>query len=208
MVPLACHLRTFPQPRGLPPLFLLNPRTHSLPYFCKRRPRRFHHELNSRPRDRTNFPVILNSLNSPPPQQPPRTLFPGGYKRPEVKVPNVVLLLSSEEVLGDRNDVLDLLDKAVANLVVGIVVLSGSGASGGRLYEAACLLKSVIRDRAYLLIDDRVDIAAAVNASGVLLSDQGHLSLTLFAGKKVNFFGLIGFLAYITGVFLPFKLWI
>jgi thiamine monophosphate synthase len=35
-------------------------------------------------------------------------------------------------------------------------------------------VKSVVRDRAYLLIRERVDIAAAVNARGVVLSDQGR----------------------------------
>lgn len=71
------------------------------------------------------------------------------------------------------DDALDWVDKAVSKWV-GIVVLNGGdGGSGKSLYEAACLLKSVVRDRAYLLIGERVDIAAAVNASGVVLSDQG-----------------------------------
>ncbi|KAJ4956410.1 hypothetical protein NE237_013193 [Protea cynaroides] len=68
--------------------------------------------------------------------------------------------------------VLDVIDVAVSQWV-GIVVLDGSLESGGCLYEAACLLKSVVRDRAYLLISKRVDIAAAVDANGILLSDQG-----------------------------------
>ncbi|XP_010255948.1 PREDICTED: probable transmembrane GTPase FZO-like, chloroplastic isoform X2 [Nelumbo nucifera] len=104
-------------------------------------------------------------------QQQPRTLFPGGFKRPEIKVPTVVLQLKSDEVLR-REGVLDSIDAAVSKWV-GIVVLNDADGSGGRLYEAARLLKSVIRDRAYLLIAERVDIAAAVSASGVLLSDQG-----------------------------------
>ncbi|KAL3827931.1 hypothetical protein ACJIZ3_016733 [Penstemon smallii] len=112
--------------------------------------------------------LISSSIN----QNPPRTLFPGGFKRPEIKVPNLVLRLTSDEVLKDDKAVLDAVDDAVSDRV-GIVVLTGGGGSGKKLYEAACLLKSVIRDRAYLLIDERVDIAAAVNASGVLLSDQG-----------------------------------
>lgn len=69
--------------------------------------------------------------------------------------------------------VLDFVDGAVAKIRVGIVVVNGGEGGGGKLYEAACLLKSVIRDRAYLLVAERVDIAAAVNASGVVLSDQG-----------------------------------
>lgn len=99
-------------------------------------------------------------------------MFPGGYKRPEIRVPNLVLRLSSYDVFRDDKAVLDLIDDAVADRV-GIVVLTGGDGSGKKLYEAACVLKSVIRDRAYLLIDERVDIAAAVNANGVVLSDQG-----------------------------------
>ncbi|XVF72416.1 hypothetical protein PTKIN_Ptkin12aG0119600 [Pterospermum kingtungense] len=104
-------------------------------------------------------------------QQPPRTLFPGGYKRPEIKVPNFVLQLTPEEVLADDSP-LDLLDKAVSKWV-GLVVLSGGEGSGGKVYEAALLLKAAVKDRAYFLITERVDIAAAVGASGVVLSDQG-----------------------------------
>ncbi|KAL1329623.1 hypothetical protein HN51_046798 [Arachis hypogaea] len=104
-------------------------------------------------------------------QQQPRTLFPGGYKRPELKVPTLVLQLRTDEVF-DSN-ALDLVDKAVSKFV-GVVVLSAAGDdSGGRLYEAACVLKNLLRERAYLLVSERVDIAAAAGATGVLLSDKG-----------------------------------
>ncbi|GLT63988.1 hypothetical protein SLA2020_365090 [Shorea laevis] len=107
-----------------------------------------------------------------PQKSQPRTLFPGGYKRPEIKVPGLVLQLDPNDVLG-RQDALDLIDKAVAKWVRVVLLNGGEGSSGGRLYEAACLLKAVVRDRAYLLISERVDVAAAVGASGVVLSDQG-----------------------------------
>lgn len=87
-------------------------------------------------------------------------------------MPNIVLRVSSDDVFRDDKAVLNVIDHAVSD-TVGIVVLTGGEGSGKKLYEAACLLKSVIKDRAYLLIDERVDIAAAVSASGVLLSDQG-----------------------------------
>ncbi|XP_061358136.1 probable transmembrane GTPase FZO-like, chloroplastic isoform X2 [Gastrolobium bilobum] len=106
------------------------------------------------------------------PQPQPRTLYPGGYKRPEIKVPTLVLQLDPDEVLNGGDDALDLINKAVSKWV-GIVVLTSTEASGGKLYEAACLLKSLVQDRAYLLVSERVDIAAAAGASGVLLSDQG-----------------------------------
>ncbi|KAL3328461.1 hypothetical protein AABB24_035876 [Solanum stoloniferum] len=115
-----------------------------------------------------NVKLVINNLNRP--EQSPRTLFPGGFKRPEIKVPGFVLKLSCEDVLRDET-VVNEMDQALSGRV-DVVVLSGGGASGGKLYEAACLLKSVIKGRAYLLIDGRVDIATAVNASGVLLSDQ------------------------------------
>ncbi|KAI3760094.1 hypothetical protein L1987_50484 [Smallanthus sonchifolius] len=105
-------------------------------------------------------------------QKPQRTLFPGGYKRPEIKIPNVVLQMNPEEVLDGGKLVVDAVDQAVSG-VVGVVVLNCGDGSGRVLYDAACLLKSVIRDRAYLLISERVDIATAVNASGVVVSDQG-----------------------------------
>lgn len=41
------------------------------------------------------------------------------------------------------------------------------------LYEAAVKLKEVLRGRAALLLTDRADIATAVAAEGVVLSDQG-----------------------------------
>ncbi|ONH93596.1 hypothetical protein PRUPE_8G241300 [Prunus persica] len=151
--------------------------------------------IKSQPSRRTRFLISSISQNSnqftnqnpqTPPKKPPRTQFPGGFKRPEIKVPNIVLQLDPDDVLvGD--DALDLIDKAVSKWV-GILVLNGREASGGRLYEAACKLKSVVRDRAYLLISERVDIAAAANASGVLLSDQGLPTIvargTMMASKS------------------------
>ncbi|KAJ8453255.1 hypothetical protein Cgig2_008139 [Carnegiea gigantea] len=142
---------------------------------------RFHHhfpKLRHPPLQPHRF--TLNSLqddasqseaSSFTPKSQLRTLFPGGYKRPEIKVPSIVLRLDADEVLGDKS-VLDLVDSAIAKRV-RVVVVSGGDGGGGKLYEAACLLKSVIRDRAYLLVAERVDIAAAVDASGVVLSDQG-----------------------------------
>ncbi|XP_020583547.1 probable transmembrane GTPase FZO-like, chloroplastic [Phalaenopsis equestris] len=103
--------------------------------------------------------------------QPPRTLFPGGFKRPEIKIPSLVLRLGADEVLR-WDDAGAALGEAIS-MGVGIVVLDVGEQSGGRLYEAACLLKSALGDRAYLLISERVDVAAAVGAGGVVLSDQG-----------------------------------
>lgn len=174
MVSLISHIRT-PLQQHHHPLILINSKHRFPPRFNLRpHPRSFPLPLISHSINPHAASFISNSLDQPPQQKPPRTLFPGGFKRPSIKVPNLVLQLSSEEVLKDKQTVIDVVDGAVANQV-GIVVLTGGGGeSGGKLYEAALLLKSVIRERAYLIIDERVDIAAAVNASGALLSDQGH----------------------------------
>ncbi|KAL5561669.1 hypothetical protein UlMin_031416 [Ulmus minor] len=141
--------------------------TH-LPRF-KHQPRRAHFPIRSI--SQNPFQSTNQTRGEVQEQQPPRTVFPGGYKRPEIKVPSFVLELDPDDVLV-RDDGLVLIDKAVSKWV-GIVVLNGGEASGGKLYEAACKLKSLVGDRAYLLVAERVDIAAAANASGVVLSDQG-----------------------------------
>ena len=83
---------------------------------------------------------------------------------------------------------MDLVDKAIAKWV-RVVVLTGDENSGGKLYEAARLLKSVVGDRAYMIIAERVDVAAAVGASGVLLSDQGSLfSFSFFLSITSDWF--------------------
>ncbi|XP_044487086.1 probable transmembrane GTPase FZO-like, chloroplastic [Mangifera indica] len=161
--------RALPLPSFPSPLFFFTP--YPLPSF-KSTPVRTHVPLKSISNDKSfcsdDTPPLLSQNQQ---QQRPRTLFPGGYKRPEIKVPNVVLQLEPDEVLTGGN-VLDLIDQAVAKFV-GIVLLNDGDASGKSVYDAACVLKSLVKDRAYFLISERVDIAAAVNASGVVLSDQG-----------------------------------
>ncbi|KAK9161185.1 hypothetical protein Syun_007526 [Stephania yunnanensis] len=136
-----------------------------------------HRKCTSKPRQLTsplNAIGTDSSESNPSPRSPQlRTLFPGGFKRPEIKVPTLVLQVTAEEVLR-RGKVLEEIDVAVSEWVGVVVLDSGSGGvSAGRLYEAARLLKEVVKDRAFLLVDERVDIAAAVGASGVVLSDQG-----------------------------------
>uniref|UniRef100_A0A803MX97 G domain-containing protein n=1 Tax=Chenopodium quinoa TaxID=63459 RepID=A0A803MX97_CHEQI len=104
----------------------------------------------------------------------PRTLFPGGYKRPEIKIPNIVLQLNASEVLNDGS-VVDFVDMAVSKWV-GIVVVNGDeGRSGGKLYEAACLPPIVARNTLMSSKSDSVvlpvvgkivqTVKAALNAS-------------------------------------------
>ncbi|KAJ8643665.1 hypothetical protein MRB53_005413 [Persea americana] len=118
-----------------------------------------------------------SSSNVEPPKRPlqsqqqMRTLFPGGFKQPEIKVPTLVLQLNSDEVLRIEDD-LNAVNVAVSKWEV-IVMLDAWERSGGRLYEVARALKLVIGERAYLLIGERVDVVAVVRASGVVLFDQG-----------------------------------
>ncbi|KAJ4843024.1 hypothetical protein Tsubulata_045568 [Turnera subulata] len=167
-------------PSPTPSLLFPPPNLRSLRFKYSSPPHRTHrfptHSLPSNSNNSSPPPLRANqTLPTPqqPLQQPPRTVFPGGYKRPELKLPTIVLRVDPDDLLSreDGEEALDLVDGAVAGSA-GIVVLDGSGA-GKRLYEAACLLKSVVKDRAFLLVSERVDIASAVNASGVVLSDQG-----------------------------------
>ncbi|CAN0892882.1 Probable transmembrane GTPase FZO-like, chloroplastic [Linum grandiflorum] len=165
-------LLSFHTPPPPAPLFLFSPSPCFFPLLPRLRSSSpllppYHHHLAVH-----SLPKNSSSQFSADQPQQPRTLFPGGYKRPEIKVPSIVLQLRPDEVLNGGDDALDLIDRAVSRWA-GIVVLNGDDGSGKSLYEAACLLKSVVRDRAYLLIAERVDIASAVNASGVVVSDQG-----------------------------------
>lgn len=54
------------------------------------------------------------------------------------------------DVLNDEMKVMEVVDQEVYGLV-GVVVLTSGDGSGRVLYDAACLLKSVIRDRVFLL---------------------------------------------------------
>ncbi|KAG7036365.1 putative transmembrane GTPase FZO-like, chloroplastic [Cucurbita argyrosperma subsp. argyrosperma] len=157
-------------------------RIHTSPPFLKPIPPLQTHPPLLRTSLRRRHRLSINSVSQNPfqssesipknPEKPqPRTLFPSGFKRPEINVPSVVLQLDAAEVLDGGED-LDLIDRSLSKWV-GMVVLNSGEGGGGKLYEAACKLKSVVGDRAYFLIAERVDIATAVNASGVVLSDQG-----------------------------------
>ncbi|KAJ1262723.1 hypothetical protein BS78_09G131700 [Paspalum vaginatum] len=101
-------------------------------------------------------------------KEPLRTLFPGGFKRPEIQVPALVLRVGAEEALRSGDEV-----AAAVARGVGIVMLEAGDEGGGRAYEAARSLRAVVGDRAYLLVAERVDVASAVGASGVVLADDG-----------------------------------
>ena len=105
--------------------------------------------------------------------------FRAGQKRAEVRVPSLVLEISSGQVVGkgelDKADVAAAVDAAVGGGVTMVVLKEGGGPQGEamELFEAACQLKSLLRGRVPLLVFERADIAAAAMADGVALSDRG-----------------------------------
>lgn len=83
-------------------------------------------------------------------------------------MPALVLRVGTEEALRCGDEVADAVSRGV-----GIVVLEAGEEGGGRSYKAARALRATVGDRAYLLIAERVDVASAVGASGVVLADDG-----------------------------------
>ncbi|CAI7794964.1 unnamed protein product [Closterium sp. NIES-53] len=105
--------------------------------------------------------------------------FRAGQKRAEVRLPALLLTLTSAEVLrGGAQGSAEAVDAAVAGGVTMVVVgEEGAGGAGMELFEAACAVKEVVRGRVPLLVAERADIAAAAGADGVLLSDNGAMSV-------------------------------
>ncbi|CAI5976453.1 unnamed protein product [Closterium sp. NIES-65] len=106
--------------------------------------------------------------------------FRAGQKRAEVRLPALLLTLTSAEVLrGGAQGSAEAVDAAVAGGATMVVVgEEGAGGAGMELFEAACAVKEVVRGRVPLLVAERADIAAAAGADGVLLSDNGAMGHT------------------------------
>lgn len=108
-------------------------------------------------------------------------VFPGGFRRPEVRLPGLALRVRLDEMQSEeKNVLLEEVSAAVAGGVTMIILEAGGdgGLGGAKLYDAGCMLKTMLRGRAELLIAERVDIAAASGADGVLLSDEGLISFS------------------------------
>ncbi|KAG2422345.1 hypothetical protein HXX76_016105 [Chlamydomonas incerta] len=88
-----------------------------------------------------------------------------------VQLPAVVLQLDASKVLAD-GAALDTLGQALQG-GCNMVVLWDSNANAAAMYDAALRVQEALRARAPLLLVDRTDIALAIGAQGVLLSDQG-----------------------------------
>ncbi|KAK9811735.1 hypothetical protein WJX72_009255 [[Myrmecia] bisecta] len=63
--------------------------------------------------------------------------------------------------------------EAVSGGATAVLLSDATSSGGANLYEAACVLREVLRGRAALLIVDRTDIVDAAEADGVVLSARG-----------------------------------
>ncbi len=85
------------------------------------------------------------------------------------------------------------LAKAVADAVAGgvtMVQLREPNMAAGELLQTARSLRSIMRGKALLIINDRVDVAVAVDADGVQLPDAGLPSRS--ARGQVGKYALVG----------------
>lgn len=96
-----------------------------------------------------------------------------------MELPALLVFLQAGSLL-DAELAPQLLDQVNDAVTAGAtaVVLDGSD-SAAALYEAAVKLKELLRERAALLLLDRLDIAAAVGAEGVVLSPTGALPVCM-----------------------------
>ncbi|BDA44834.1 probable transmembrane GTPase FZO-like, chloroplastic [Coccomyxa sp. Obi] len=72
-----------------------------------------------------------------------------------------------------RAELSQSISDAIGAGATGVLLEDDEGTGGAQLYEAAVVMKDVLRGRAALLIQDRTDIVAAAEADGVVLSSQG-----------------------------------
>lgn len=94
-----------------------------------------------------------------------------------MRLPGLVLRVTLESLQTEetKNTVLEEINTAVTGGATMIILEAGGdgGFGSAKLYDAGCMLKTMLRGRAELLVAERVDIAAASGADGVLLSDEG-----------------------------------
>ncbi|GIL45252.1 hypothetical protein Vafri_2543 [Volvox africanus] len=98
-------------------------------------------------------------------------LFPSGMQQARVQLPAVALQVEASKVLSDAN-VADIISQALQG-GCNMVVLWDSNSNAAAMYDAALRIQELLRGRASLLLVDRTDVALAVGAQGVLLTNQG-----------------------------------
>ncbi len=119
------------------------------------------------PRSRAACRAQPDASSSPP----SLSLFPAGQRQARVQLPALMLYVDAPQLLAGP-EALEGIDAAVAGGATAVVLRDG-GAGAAQLYEASLRAQGALRGRAPLLLLDRTDIAAAVSADGVLLSETG-----------------------------------
>ena len=123
-------------------------------------------------------------------------IFPGGLRRAEVKIPGLAMKIRVIDVLGPESKEFGVMIDSLVSSGFTMVILQSQGegnedtgsGGGARLFEAARLLKNLLRGRATLLVEERVDIASATGVDGVLLSDEGKFFLEAFLNYCLEVF--------------------
>ena len=96
-------------------------------------------------------------------------------------LPNPCLCLVTARRLGDEATLVDRIAGAVSG-GVDLVQLREKDLPGGRLLELAQQIKEAINDSALLIINERVDVAAAISADGVQLGEE---ALPIFEARNI-----------------------
>ncbi|KAL6783771.1 FZL1 [Auxenochlorella protothecoides x Auxenochlorella symbiontica] len=96
------------------------------------------------------------------PAAPGATLYPAGKRQARLALPALLVALDSGSVDTDT------IEAALAQGATGIVLVEDAHGPAA-LYEAAVAALSAVRGRCPVLIRDRVDVASATEADGVLL---------------------------------------
>eukprot|EP00899_Mesostigma_viride_P020119 jgi/Mesvir1/28108/Mv04692-RA.1 len=97
------------------------------------------------------------------------TAFPAGKRKARVDLPAILLQVTCDDVLSSEGS--SIVEAALEGGATAFLLADDRG--GGKLYDAACTLKTLLRGRAVFLVEDRADIVAAAAADGVLLTNQG-----------------------------------
>jgi hypothetical protein len=110
-------------------------------------------------------------------------MFPAGQKQARMELPALLVTIQASSLLEAGGEAAAAAVNDAVTAGATAVVLDGSD-NAAALYEAAVKVKELLRERAALLLLDRLDIAAAVGAEGVVLSPTGE-TLTLRGGGAV-----------------------
>lgn len=100
-------------------------------------------------------------------------IFPSGRKQPQLEMPAFIVAVTVQQT--QDPEILDRISQCIKGGASSVLLTEDAGrapCSAGELYDAAVQLQEMLRDRAKLFITGRSDIAEAVNAKGIVLTDQ------------------------------------